>query len=142
MDDELWLSGGIRVRVTKRGIPRYQAYINVPDPDRPRHRYQVVKTFGRRSEAVQWLDREKVRIRSQPPQSRKSGRAPARDFLQYWLDEVLVHRVRTTTVRSYRQMLNHAIRELGDIPLYRLSPFDVQAFYTTVLMDLSQSDHR
>lgn len=130
VDDEVWISGGIRVRNTKRGVPRYQAYINVPDPDRDRHRYQVVKTFGRRVDAVQWLDREKVRIRSQPPRSRKSGRAPSREFFQYWIEEVLVHRVRPATVRSYRQMLEHAIREIGDIPLYRLSAFDVQAFYT------------
>lgn len=135
MDDDVWLSGGVRMRVTKRGTTRYQAYINVPDPDKPRRRYQVVKTFSRRTDALHWLDQEKVRLRSQPPRSRKAGRAPAREFFQYWLDEVAVLRVRSSTIRSYRQMLQHAIRELGDIPLSRLSPFDVQAFYTGLKRD-------
>ena len=132
-DEEFRLSGGIRKRVKKNGVPRYQAYINVPDPERPGHRYQVVRTFGKRAEARAWLDTEKATLRKNPPHSRRSGKAYLKEFLPYWLNEVAVHQIRPTTMRSYRQMIAHAVRELGDIALDKLTAIDIQDFYAKLL---------
>ena len=50
-------------------------------------------------------------------------------YLRQWLEEVARPRVRASTFKSYREIVEgHLVPELGRIPLAKLTPADVQAF--------------
>jgi integrase len=50
-------------------------------------------------------------------------------YLHQWLDEVARPRVRASTLKSYREIVEgHLVPELGRIPLAKLTPADVQTF--------------
>ncbi len=52
------------------------------------------------------------------------------DFLNWWLEEVHKVKLRKGSYRRYRSALNiHILPELGDIPLRKLTPRQIQAFY-------------
>jgi integrase len=50
-------------------------------------------------------------------------------YLRQWLDEVARPRVRASTLKSYREIVEgHLVPELGNIPIAKLTPAEVQAF--------------
>ena len=50
-------------------------------------------------------------------------------YLRQWLDEVARPRVRASTLKSYREIVEgHLVPELGNIALAKLTPAEVQAF--------------
>ncbi|CAB1129594.1 conserved protein of unknown function [Candidatus Hydrogenisulfobacillus filiaventi] len=87
-------------------------------------RRESARTFASHREARAWAREEERRLR-------ELGRPPAEDALASYLDrwlESMVGRVRPTTLRSYRAMAAHARAALGDRPLTRLTPLDLQAW--------------
>lgn len=53
------------------------------------------------------------------------------EYLLQWLEKYATGNVRETSLRSYRDIVRqHLIPSLGRIPLRKLSPLDVQGFYT------------
>ncbi len=53
------------------------------------------------------------------------------EYLQDWLKKYATSNVRETSLKSYRDITHqHLIPALGSIPLRRLSPLDVQGYYT------------
>lgn len=56
------------------------------------------------------------------------------EWMDRWLDEVASHRVRPTTLPSYRDMAKHIKRELGSMPLKRVTPADLQRLYHTLAL--------
>ena len=50
-------------------------------------------------------------------------------YLRQWLDEVAKPRVRASTLKSYREIVEgHLVPGLGNIPIAKLTPAEVQAF--------------
>ncbi len=53
------------------------------------------------------------------------------EYLEQWLSKYAASNVRETSLKSYRGIIHqHLIPALGSIPLRRLSPLDVQGYYT------------
>jgi integrase len=51
------------------------------------------------------------------------------EFLQRWLDDCVCSRVRLSTLKSYRELIDqHIIPELGQIRLQKLAPWHIQTF--------------
>lgn len=99
-----------------------------PDPvtGKRRQRTKVVKT---KREAEKELTRWTAEIdRGTAVDTTKQTVA---EFLRHWLDTVAKHRVRPTTLEDYRATIeNHIIPALGGIAVQRLTPAQVQAFYS------------
>jgi len=56
------------------------------------------------------------------------------EYLMQWLEKYAASNVRETSLKSYRDIVRqHLTPALGMIPLRRLSPLDVQGYYTTKL---------
>jgi integrase len=52
------------------------------------------------------------------------------EYLQHWLESSVQHTVRKSTYKSYAHLVkNHLVPSLGSIPLQKLQPVQVQAFY-------------
>lgn len=57
-------------------------------------------------------------------------------WLEYWLEQVVIPNRAETTVYGYRKIIeNHISDALGDIPLQKLSPQDLQQYYTTLMKE-------
>lgn len=57
-----------------------------------------------------------------------------RQWLEYWMDEVISPTRAETTTYGYRKIIdNHLVPALGHIPIQRLSPQDIQCYYTMLL---------
>lgn len=55
------------------------------------------------------------------------------DWLEYWMDTIIRPNRAETTVYAYQKIIdNHLDPALGSIPLLKLSPKDIQQYYTTV----------
>lgn len=66
--------------------------------------------------------------------SRKYDNSTVESFLHYWLDVYCVPRLAPNTVRGYRVNIdNHIIPHIGNIPLNRLKPTDIQGLYSILL---------
>ncbi len=82
----------------------------------PRHRRQVMKTIAARAEAAEWLDRKKEKLREALGGASHARHALSRGFPEHWLENVAAPQVRSSTLRSYRQMMTHLVEEFGDKP--------------------------
>lgn len=57
-----------------------------------------------------------------------------RQWLEYWMEEVILPTRAETTAYGYRKIIdNHMIPALGHIPLQRLTPQDIQCYYNVLL---------
>lgn len=57
-----------------------------------------------------------------------------RQWLEYWMEEVIVPTRAETTAYGYRKIIdNHLIPALGHIPIQRLTPQDIQCYYAMLL---------
>ena len=55
------------------------------------------------------------------------------DWLEYWMDTIIRPNRAETTVYAYQKIIdNHLDPALGSIPLLKLTPKDIQQYYTTV----------
>ena len=96
-------SATISKRETKNGQNHYQVKVNYPDPDRLGYRLQRAKTFTSEKAAKAWRDEQLAMLRKNP-QSRKPTAMTVKEFMQRWLDDYATGQVRSSTMRSYRQM--------------------------------------
>lgn len=66
------------------------------------------------------------------------NRMTVRELVERWRDDVAAAEVSPKTFERYRERVGRLIEGLGSIPLLRLQPLQIQAFYTT----LRESGHR
>jgi len=58
------------------------------------------------------------------------------EMLTFWLDNVARHTVRETTAKGYADTIRvHIVPALGSVALQKLTPAQVQAFYSQKLTD-------
>ena len=63
-------------------------------------------------------------------------------WLEYWMDTIVRPNRAETTVYSYQKIIdNHLGPALGDMPLLKLTPKDIQQYYTQVQRDNSLSSN-
>lgn len=121
----------MRGSVNKRG-KFWQVRVDLgPDPVSSKRR-QASKTLRTRKEAeielARWL-REIDTGTTLDPLRMTFG-----EFLDHWLEEHLRHRLRPATYNSYRAQIRLHIRPtLGDTPLQKLQPMQIQALYSAKL---------
>ena len=57
-------------------------------------------------------------------------------WLEYWLDEIIRPSRAETTLYGYRKIVdNHISPALGDLPVQKLTPQDIQRYYTMLLRE-------
>ena len=128
-------SGTVRKRLTRRGEVHWQGIVQYWDVEADRRR-QNSETFDHRAPAVAWVAATLVEHR-RPTYRQPSGETETLGtYLDSWLDEV-AHRVRPSTLRSYRYALAHVHKALGNMPLAALTPAIVQALYADLLKTAS-----
>ncbi len=123
--------GSLFKEVAKDGTVSWRVRVDMVDPVTGKRR-QPQRTYKTKREAeagmAQWL----VEIDRGTAVERSNMMLG--EYLAYWLDSVAQHRVRPTTLASYRQIIRNRIAPaLGEIPLQRLTPAQVQAIYGRLL---------
>ena len=79
---------------------------------------------------------QQVRYEQKQGRLATGPRQKLRDYLEQWLEEVHKPTIRLTTYARYRSALNrHIIPALGHIQIQKLTPQQVQAFYTRKLQE-------
>ena len=64
----------------------------------------------------------------------------AADWLESWMDNIVRPTRAETTVYGYQKIIdNHLVPALGDIPLLKLTPMDIQQYYIQVQQNASLS---
>lgn len=123
------MQGSMQKRMGKRGVRWSVVY---DDPLSLGKRQQKRKTFKTKAEAQDFLSKVVNEIQNGTyvePSTTTLG-----TYLTYWLDTYVRHNLRPTTVRSYEQLIRvHILPALGTVPLQKLQPAAVQAFYTAKL---------
>jgi integrase len=124
--------GSVNKRTLADGSVRYDAIADLgPDPVSGKRR-QRWKTFSTRRDAEKalalWLS-EIERGIAVDRSTKTVG-----EYLTYWLETSARHRVRASTFDSYQRLVGrYIIPSLGSVPLQKLSPAQVQAFYSSQL---------
>ncbi len=125
------MQGSIQKRMGKRGVRRSVVY---DDPMAFGKRQQKRKTFKMKGEAEAFL--AKVLHEIQNSTDIQPSATTLGTSLTYWLDTYVRHNLRPTTVRSYEQMIRvHILPSLGTVPLQKLQPAQLHAFYTAKLSE-------
>ena len=58
------------------------------------------------------------------------------DWLEYWMEEIVIPNRADTTVYGYNKIIdNHIVPALGDIPVQQLTPTQIQQYYTMLLRE-------
>lgn len=71
-----------------------------------------------------WLDHKQGKLATGPQRKLK-------DYLEQWLEEVQKERLRTSSYVKYKKVIDsYIVPALGDVQLQKLTPQQVQAFYT------------
>ncbi len=109
---------------------RWRVRVDMVDSEGRRLRPQ--RTYKTRREAQVGLTQWRAEI------ERGMGVVPSGksvgDYLQFWLDTSARYRVRASTLASYRDKVRLYIRPtLGNVPLQKLSPAQVQSLYGDLL---------
>jgi len=111
---------GIRLR-----NGRYQARVSWYVGDKRR---EAVKTFATLAEARAWRT-ARLKELGDSGEVFETSSKPLGEYLTEWLDASEA-RLRPATLEVYRHMIrNHLEPKLGDVPLNRLTPAKIQAFY-------------
>jgi len=91
--------------------------------------YQTAPTLKQARALLRKFESERLQNRITPPSTRT-----LREWLEYWLEEIIVPSRAETTAYGYRKIIdNHLIPALGHIPIQRLTPQDIQCYYTFLL---------
>jgi len=123
--------GSIQKRPSAKGSS-YRVRVEYPADPTTGERRQRSETFGTKREAeaalAKWVN-EIERGTAVDTTRQTTG-----EFLTHWLDTVAAHRVRATTLEDYRATITkHLVPGLGNVPVQRLTPAAVQAFYAAKL---------
>jgi integrase len=122
------MRGSVQKRIGKNGTVSYLVRVEMaPDPVTGERR-QRAKTFKTRKEAdaelAKWIT-EIERGTSVEP-----SKLTVAELLDQWLDHVARHKVRATSLEDYRHtIVKHIVPALGSVPVQKLTPPQVQAFY-------------
>ncbi len=93
--------------------------------------YRTVPTLQDARQLLKTFERQRMEGRVVQPSAQS-----LRQWLEYWLDEIIAPTRAQTTAYGYRKIVvNHLIPALGHIPLQRLSPQDIQHYYTILLRE-------
>ncbi len=114
---------------------RHLYYVNMDyglDEDGRRVKsYQTFTTLPQARRALREFQAERERYRQVRPRSMTLDQ-----WLEYWMEEVIRPSRAQTTVYGYRKIIdNHLSPALGDIPVQKLTPQDVQKYYTMLLRE-------
>jgi integrase len=125
------MRGTIDKRLGKRG-PGYLVRVDLGADPVTGKRRQRAKTFATRREAeaalAQWLADIEHGTAIEP------SKLTVRDYLLSWLETYGRSNLRPTTYRSYEQLVRlHILPSLGALPLQKLQPAHLQAFYAEKL---------
>jgi integrase len=120
--------------VRKRGST-YTWYFDVPDPVTGRRRQYSKGGFRTKKECQQALNEALAALRTgtfvEPSQRTVAG-----FLVEEWLPAMHPPRVRPSTWLSYRKNVErHIVPALGRLPLQRLTPAQLTAFYRGLLQD-------
>lgn len=123
--------GSLFKDIAKDGTVSWRVRVDMVDPVTGKRR-QPQRTYKTKREAEAGLAQWLVEIEHGTAVERSTMTLGA--YLAYWLDSVAQHRVRPTTLTSYRQIIRHRIVPmLGQMALQRLTPAQVQAIYGQLL---------
>ena len=125
------MRGSIQKRHSAKGAS-YRVRVEYPADPTTGDRRQRSETFGTKRDAEAALARWVNEI--ERGTAVDTTRQTVAEFLTHWLDTVAAHRVRATTLEDYRATIaKHLIPGLGGVPVQRLTPAAVQAFYAAKL---------
>lgn len=115
------------------GKGRYYVYFDY-GKDGLGHRIRGTKTFTDLVEARKALcefELKRLQRRLSPP-----SRMTVREWLDYWLEEIIRPNREDTTYYCYHGMVwNHIVPALGRIPLQELEPRHIQRYYSEMLRE-------
>ncbi|OUQ82782.1 site-specific integrase [Flavonifractor sp. An10] len=115
----------------------YYAYFDY-GKDESGARVRRTQTFEERDRAKEALYRfevEHLQYRRTTP-----TQMTVKDWLTYWLDEVIQPNRERTTYYCYQSIIkNHLIPELGSVRLQQLTPKQIQSYYTKMMRSKSLS---
>ena len=93
--------------------------------------YHTFPTLTLARKALREFQAERERFRQVRPRSLSQDQ-----WLDYWMDEIIRPTRAETTVYGYRKIIeNHLSPALGDIPVQKLSPHDIQRYYTALMRE-------
>jgi hypothetical protein len=119
----------ITKREGKRGVA-YRVTVDFPPDPITGKRRQRTEKFRTRKEAE---SREREWMTEIERGTAVDGtKMTMGEYLTYWLNTSVRHRVRNTTLNSYEQLIRvHIVPALGSVQIQKLTPAQVQAFYQT-----------
>lgn len=95
------------------------------------HKYKTFPTLSTARRALRDFRLEQDTWQSVIPKSLTLS-----DWLYHWLDEIIVSNRAETTLYAYRKIIeNHLVPALGNIPVQKLTPLDLQHYYTMLIRD-------
>ena len=123
--------GSLFKDIAKDGTVSWRVRVDMVDPVTGKRR-QPQRTYKTKREAeaglAQWL------VEIERGTVVEASKMTVGEYLQQWLTTSAQHRVRPTTFESYRKLVrSYILPALGAVPLQRLTPAQVQAFYATQL---------
>ena len=131
--------GSIVKDVAKDGSVSWRFRVDLVDPATGKRR-QPQRTYQTKREAESGLAQWLVDIKRGTAVDRSKMSVAA--YLDYWLETIAQHRVRATTLASYRQIIRHRlVPSLGAVALQKLAPAQVQTCYGW-LLESGRSDGR
>lgn len=125
--------GSLFKEVGKDGTVSWRVRVDMVDPVTGKRR-QPQRTYKTKREAeagmAQWL------VEIERGTAVNTSKMTVGEYLQDWLTTSARHRVRPTTFESYQKLVrSYILPVLGAVPLQKLTPTQVQAFYAAQLTE-------
>ena len=115
----------------ERGMYYVHLDSGLDDTGKRRRSYRTFPSLRQAREALLAFQTERAIHREVKPRT-----ITLADWLEYWMDQIITPSRAETTVYGYRKIIdNHLIPALGDTPLQRLAPTQIQRYYTMLLRD-------
>jgi integrase len=114
-----------------RGRKLYYVCMNYgKDPDGTRiKKYETFPTLSQARKALYRFEADKDSNQVVMPRSTTLAQ-----WLEYWMKEVVTPSHAQTTVYAYQKIIdNHLVPALGDIPVQKLRPVNIQQYYSMLL---------
>ncbi len=115
------------------GRRKYYVYMDYGQ-DESGKRIRKYKTYPNLTQARRAL--REFRISQDTNQQVPPRSTTLNQWLAYWMSEVIIPNRAETTVYGYRKIIeNHLAEALGDVPIQKLSPQQLQQYYTMLMRD-------
>lgn len=123
--------GSIREHLRKDGV-HYEVVVDLGVDPVTNKRRQRTRSFHSKREAKRALTAWMAEIDKGTAVDR--SRQTVAELLRYWLDTYAQHHVRAVTLEGYTHTINyHIIPSLGAVPVQKLTPDQLQSFYSAKL---------